>query len=550
MKKFLIHSLLKTYSNLTIILIVLVTILVSYNTYSNYIRSIDQVQRQLLNDISEELSYFQRQVKNDLYHYSRDTNKLDGITNYFNLSPSDYLLWLRRHPLAQDIQLSFHNNINDIYLDNEFVKSVDLSLVAEEEVFTSNRAFKSGRKQEAKTYKAPDNAFLMTMYDPRTSNLFATVFISIDTSFLDRLIASETNLPISIEVTDDLGRDFYSLNKLKEPLSYHRSIDGGLRVSVGFPSPYIIQEIGKLLFLNFLVSFVITLTLLALLRHIFSRYQKQVSDLVTSMQDITEKDNQIRIDTSSKEQEFLVISSQINQMLDSLDRTITENYQLQLAQKDANMRALQAQINPHFLYNTLEFLRMYAVTRDQEELADIIYEFASLLRGSISQKKETSIAEELDFCEKHSFICQIRHPKSIAYSYQIDKGCETLIIPRFSLQPLVENYFIHGVDLSKRNNALSVKVLKKDRDVIILIRDNGKGMSEAVLDKYSQLLEERVVSDSKAFNSIGILNVHERFLLHFGDAYKVELSETQGGGVTYTISLSNVLEESGMISLV
>ncbi|MGQ7458495.1 sensor histidine kinase, partial [Streptococcus suis] len=92
------------------------------------------------------------------------------------------------------------------------------------------------------------------------------------------------------------------------------------------------------------------------------------------------------------------------------------------AQKDANMRALQAQINPHFLYNTLEFFRMYAVSKQMDELGDMIYEFSSLLRSSVTQAKMTTVAEELSFCEKHSYICQIRYPRSIAYAYQMDPG--------------------------------------------------------------------------------------------------------------------------------
>ncbi|WP_194282497.1 sensor histidine kinase, partial [Streptococcus pneumoniae] len=83
------------------------------------------------------------------------------------------------------------------------------------------------------------------------------------------------------------------------------------------------------------------------------------------------------------------VTSSANDMLDRLEKNIHDIYQLELSQKDANMRALQAQINPHFMYNTLEFLRMYAVMQSQDELADIIYEFSSLLRNNISDERET-----------------------------------------------------------------------------------------------------------------------------------------------------------------
>ncbi|MGC4440874.1 histidine kinase, partial [Streptococcus suis] len=91
-------------------------------------------------------------------------------------------------------------------------------------------------------------------------------------------------------------------------------------------------------------------------------YEVQVLDIVDTMQQIRGEDRHLRLQTDNKEQEMYLISSEINQMLDAMDQSIQDIYRLQLAQKDANMRALQAQINPHFLYNTLEFFRMYAVS--------------------------------------------------------------------------------------------------------------------------------------------------------------------------------------------
>ncbi|MDS2969161.1 histidine kinase, partial [Streptococcus pneumoniae] len=100
---------------------------------------------------------------------------------------------------------------------------------------------------------------------------------------------------------------------------------------------------------------------------------KQVVDLVESIQVIAQGEEGRRIDISEKDQELLLIAETTNDMLDRLEKNIHDIYQLELSQKDANMRALQAQINPHFMYNTLEFLRMYAVMQSQDELADIIY---------------------------------------------------------------------------------------------------------------------------------------------------------------------------------
>ncbi|COA67077.1 sensor histidine kinase [Streptococcus pneumoniae] len=279
------------------------------------------------------------------------------------------------------------------------------------------------------------------------------------------------------------------------------------------------------------------------LRQTFANYQKQVVDLVESIQVIAQGEEGRRIDISEKDQELLLIAETTNDMLDRLEKNIHDIYQLELSQKDANMRALQAQINPHFMYNTLEFLRMYAVMQSQDELADIIYEFSSLLRNNISDERETLLKQELEFCRKYSYLCMVRYPKSIAYGFKIDPELENMKIPKFTLQPLVENYFAHGVDHRRTDNVISIKALKQDGFVEILVVDNGRGMSAEKLanirEKLSQRYFEHQASYSDQRQSIGIVNVHERFVLYFGDRYAITIESAEQAGVQYRITIQD-----------
>ncbi len=136
-----------------------------------------------------------------------------------------------------------------------------------------------------------------------------------------------------------------------------------------------------------------------------------------------------------------------NTMLDNMDKSFRISI-LPTEPKDANSRRHKRKINPHFMYNTMEFIRMYAVMQDQEELADIIYRFSSLLQ--IFQRKETTIENELNFCRKYSYLCMVRYQKSIAYGFKIEPSLEEMIIPEVTLQLLVENYFVHGVDHKRK----------------------------------------------------------------------------------------------------
>ena len=321
----------------------------------------------------------------------------------------------------------------------------------------------------------------------------------------------------------------------------------GYQVQVAGPQNYVLNGslASSALIVGLSALFIIILYIT--LRRTFSDYQNQVVDLVDSIQAITKGEQTKRINTDKKDQELLLIAETTNDMLDRLESNIHDIYQLELNQKDANMRALQAQINPHFMYNTLEFLRMYAVMENQNELADIIYEFSSLLRNNISDERETTLKQEVEFCRKYSYLCMVRYPKSIAYGFKIDPELEEMRIPKFTLQPLVENYFAHGVDHRRTDNVISIKALKKDGYVEILVTDNGRGMSAEKLAEIQAKLAQRTFEHTADYKgqrqSIGIVNIHERFVLYFGDRYNISVESAEQKGVQYRITIQD--EEKG-----
>ena len=321
----------------------------------------------------------------------------------------------------------------------------------------------------------------------------------------------------------------------------------GYQVQVAVPQNYVLNGslASSALIVGLSALFIIILYIT--LRRTFSDYQNQVVDLVDSIQAITKGEQTKRINTDKKDQELLLIAETTNDMLDRLESNIHDIYQLELNQKDANMRALQAQINPHFMYNTLEFLRMYAVMENQNELADIIYEFSSLLRNNISDERETTLKQEVEFCRKYSYLCMVRYPKSIAYGFKIDPELEEMRIPKFTLQPLVENYFAHGVDHRRTDNVISIKALKKEGYVEILVIDNGRGMSAEKLAEIQAKLTQRTFEHTADYSgkrqSIGIVNIHERFVLYFGDRYDISVKSAEQEGVHYRITIQD--EEKG-----
>lgn len=287
--------------------------------------------------------------------------------------------------------------------------------------------------------------------------------------------------------------------------------------------------------------------LLWILQRTFKRYTWQVKTIVSATKAVSQGDFKNQIDTKNVQQELKEIAEAINQMTVSINDYIEDIYTLEIKQRDADMRALQAQINPHFLYNTLEYIRMYALSRNQEELADVVYAFSALLRNNTTQEKVKTLAEEVAFCEKYVYLYQMRYPDKIAYHVTVDPELAQLYLPKFTLQPLVENYFVHGIDYQRNDNAISIKAYKDEGHIVIQIKDNGKGATAEEVAKINDTLK---IAEIEKQTSIGIKNVHERLRGLFGKAYRMEIDAKKDAGFLITIYLTPEALKKGMTHVV
>lgn len=329
----------------------------------------------------------------------------------------------------------------------------------------------------------------------------------------------------------DQAIDLTALSKSYH-IQYNRS--GDLLAYVAVKRSYFMEEAVRTMLLYGLGSLLLAWLLLQLLFRVFRNYIRQVSEITDTIEMVAAGDLSLRIDNSHMELELYHISEAINQMLGNINAYIQEIYVLEVEQRDAQMRALQSQINPHFLYNTLEYIRMYALSCQQEELADVIYAFAALLRNNISQDKVTTLKEELAFCEKYIYLYQMRYPDSFAYHVKLDPVVADVEIPKFIIQPLVENYFVHGIDYSRYDNAFSIKALDEEDSILIQVLDNGKGISPERLVAIEKGLEE---PQSTGNSSIGLQNVYMRLFHQYRDRVTWSMSQAPTGGFRIQIRI-------------
>lgn len=549
MKQFWLHSLLRTYTWVMIVIIASFALLISYVNWDSREKEARQVSQRVLTRTVSEVEYYYRESARSAQSLVDNQARIEGIYKYFSLTTPDYFYWQLERKASPYISVSIYENIDDLYVRNDFVTGVAIVLQDSTEVYVSKRDNRSGYKVSADAFKPDANSFAIPVSDPVSDQALGVIYVSVSSDvFYKAIDNTRGSIPIAVSITSPFETDmFHQGEKSNREEWLQDETAHGYQVQVAVPRDYVLSgSIFSSIFILAL-SLLFIVILYVTLKKTFSKYQTQVVDLVETIHDIAQGEQGKRIDLTKKDQELLLIAETTNDMLDRLERNIHDIYQLELSQKDAHMRALQAQINPHFMYNTLEFLRMYAVMENQNELADIIYEFSSLLRNNISDERETTLKQEVEFCRKYSYLCMVRYPKSIAYGFKIDPGLEEMRIPKFTLQPLVENYFAHGVDHRRTDNVISIKALKKEGYVEILVTDNGRGMPADKLAeiqaKLAQRTFEHTVDYSGKRQSIGIVNVHERFVLYFGDRYDISVESVKQEGVRYRITIQN--EEKG-----
>lgn len=219
-------------------------------------------------------------------------------------------------------------------------------------------------------------------------------------------------------------------------------------------------------------------------------------------------------------------------MVQQINELITENYAKQLTIKETQFKALQAQINPHFLYNTLESINWEAKMAGQTQISRMVESLGFLLRSSISQKESiVTIGQELDIIRHYLTIQQTRFEERLVFSLEVAAHLYTCPIPKLSLQPLVENAINHALEPMVDPCHISIRSVEQSEGVLLIVEDDGPGMSPELLEQV------RLGEVHSKGNGIGMSNIRERILLAFGEAYGMQIDSEQGKGTKVTLYL-------------
>ena len=558
----LLNRLLRKYAVIMIGVTMTATIIFSVHTWNQNQKQAENMTSDAVQSTSRMLNdktTLSRIIKNQLVG---DSEKIENVTTYLTKPIDQYLMYVYEQQNSTDELVSFPNQIKDLYINYEELSAVYIVLNQLPEYYESSRENKGG-EVKAGTPKLLD-AFYIKLPITQGGAESGSIFIGFQKKELDTILENLTSFNgLSLYMISGTTNRLYTFhdNKIaketfgrqetiiseslqknsqlpianlrKNNFIQHQELSDDYRILAVLDKKSVKIETGKNLAPLIVGIIVLDSILLIFLYKTFKRYSQQISIVMQAMEQTAAGNLETRIDTTKTEYELKELSIGINEMLDSINQFVEDIYKLEIKQQDAHMRALQAQINPHFLYNTLEYIRMYAISEGSEELADVVYAFSALLRNNTNQEKTITLKEELDFCEKYVYLYQMRYPNRVAYHFMIDPDLEKIEVPKFVIQPLVENYFKHGIDFTRFDNALSVKVLHEDKRVRIIVKDNGRGMTEKRLKQVEEKLSHPKV---ELHESIGLQNVNERLRANFGSSYYMSLENNETGGLTVSIT--------------
>lgn len=354
---------------------------------------------------------------------------------------------------------------------------------------------------------------LKNLYDPDQENI---IMINMKTQFLDTLFSQlGAQTPCIILFTNDRGELLYSSQAVdQEFLSHmgdtsfryrqdtwsqevHTLENYPLTIHMFHSTAYIRQQITA-----FVTVGVLCLLIAACLAYLlFRRNNRWIKEPVNHIQAVLGEMEQGNLEARCRDlpiREFQKIGSSVNHMAAKLQEKIRNEYELLIAQKNLQFQALQSQIRPHFIINTIYSFITLNQIGETELLNDCFYKFANILRYVLSKEQNTTLGKELDFLDSYCALFHLRFGDRIRYSISCDDSLRDLPMPKLLLQPLVENAVIHGIEPSEVPCTLNLTVQERGNKIYIIIEDSGVGFTP-----------EQLTSPT----SIGLKNVENRIQL-------------------------------------
>lgn len=334
-----------------------------------------------------------------------------------------------------------------------------------------------------------------------------------------------------------LGQPYREALEANAQVSRSRVSTSGMQL-ISVVSQDALQSVTNRMIFMMLLVLVPAMLLIIVMVMLFNRqYRVRLNGLSYAMKNYTANGTHLPISIQHHD-ELAELANQFNEMCQRLDQQIKLNYQAELGRKTAELNAMQAQINPHFLFNTIEAIRMRAVEDGNGDISEMLLQLGQLFHWMIQMDQRiVYLEDEIDYNEAYLELQKLRYDDSFEYEFHIPDDALYLGIPKFSLQPIIENSILHGFRENSSSGLISISAVMDGALLYLHIADNGSGMTP---ERLAQLQEH--ISGPTALPSfgIGIRNVHTRIQMLFGEEYGVSVKSQPGHGTIVTITLPSL----------
>ncbi|MCA5961383.1 histidine kinase [Blautia sp. RD014234] len=372
---------------------------------------------------------------------------------------------------------------------------------------------------------------------------------------LESMVVDTDGMMISARDKDKIGTNVDFIPKMKEKSGtfsmggrlyiYQKVSDWRFYVVSSVPMMELYKSSIRTIFLMaFILLFLLTISLLVVKR-IISKVYRPLDKVVRKMDDVASGSLKTRINVEHMGEDFTKLAVGFNSMMEEIlvlmEQVKMEQHQIE----QIRFNALQSQIQPHFLYNTLECIHWQAMVDGNGEISTLVKALAKYYRICLSGGHDViPLKMELEHVRNYLIIQNMRYDDIIGSEFDVEEAASDVMIPKLTLQPLVENSIYHGIKVKEgKTGSLFLKVRKRSSDVLITLADTGTGMSQQQIDEMNQHLSE--YDDSFGY---GVRNVNKRIELLYGEEFGLYYLRNESGGVTVEIRLPYVTQvEDGII---
>ncbi len=408
-----------------------------------------------------------------------------------------------------------------------------------------------------------DNDFLSSLFEQETFDLLLIdqngyVVTARDRSLIGRR-TEDLNLPPLAGTGTEHIYDLVYNNKpskmIVDTLSL-REMENNFQIIAIFPIDSIIGEAGYLSLLGFSLIACSLLLSLGLLSLFSSSLSRRINMLSMDMRRVVSRarmggDIDYTSNITGKD-EIGRLSKDLNLMVENIKKLTKEVYeanfqkqQLLIWQKDMKLKVLANQINPHFLFNALETIRMKAHIKGEEEIARIIMLLGKIIRRNLElDNQPVPLRSELELVENYLEIQKFRYGDKINYEIEEFRHLENYPILPLLIQPVVENTIIHGLENKEGRGKVWIKFARDNGELRIIVTDDGVGIDRKKLVKLQKLLAKSESQEGIARRKIGLQNVHQRIKLYYGEEYGLRINSIQNQGTTVEIILPGSAEKN------